>query len=120
MFQDELPSNPSYKLNLSLVYGGRVPFFFDGNNREKGGFTIPPYRRVDIGFSKVLVETGSHKRPTWMKNAESLWMSLEVFNLLQVNNTISYVLVKDFQNNVFGVPNYLTGRRLNLRFILKV
>jgi hypothetical protein len=66
------------------------------------------------------VEKGSSKRPKWMNNAESLWMSLEVFNLLQVNNTISYVLVKDFQNNVYGVPNYLTGRRINLRFILKI
>lgn len=120
LFQDELPNNPSYKMNLSLVYGGRVPFFYDAKNRHKEGFTIPPYRRVDIGFSKVLIESGSNRRTNWLRNAESLWVSLEVFNLLQVNNTISYVLVKDFQNNVYGVPNYLTGRRLNLRFILRI
>ncbi len=120
MFQDELPQNPSYKMNLSLVYGSRVPFFFDGNNRHKEGFTIPAYRRVDIGFSKVLIDQDTKKRPEWLKDANSLWMSLEIFNLLQVNNTISYVLVKDFSNNVYGVPNYLTGRRLNLRFILKI
>jgi hypothetical protein len=120
LFQDELPQNPSYKLNLALVYGSNVPFYFDANNREKAGFQIPAYRRVDIGFSKVLIDTDTENRPRWLKNANSLWMSLEVFNLLQVDNTISFVLVKDFQNNVFGVPNYLTGRRLNLRFILKV
>jgi hypothetical protein len=120
LFQDELPQNPSYKLNLSLVYGSKLPFFFDANNRHLEGFSIPAYRRVDIGFSKVLIDSETENRPTWLKNANSLWMSLEIFNLLQVNNTISYVLVKDFSNNVYGVPNYLTGRRLNLRFILKI
>jgi hypothetical protein len=49
-----------------------------------------------------------------------MWASIEVFNLLQVDNTISYVLIKDFSNTVYGVPNYLTGRRVNLRFILKI
>lgn len=120
LFQDELPQNPSYKLNLSLIYGTNVPFYFDANNREKPGFQIPAYRRVDIGFSKVLIDGDTENRRNWLKNASSLWMSLEVFNLLQVDNTISFLLVKDFQNNVFGVPNYLTGRRLNLRFILKI
>lgn len=120
LFQDELPSNPSYKMNLSLIYGTKMPFFFDAENRQQPGFNIPAYRRVDIGFSKVLLDEHSAKRPNWLKNAESLWVSLEVFNLLQVNNTISYILIKDFSNIVYGVPNYLTGRRINLRFILKV
>jgi hypothetical protein len=120
LFQDELPSNPSYKVNLSLIYGTKMPFFYDAVNREKEGFTIPAYRRVDIGFSKVLFDANSEKRPSWLKNANSMWASLEVFNLLQVDNTISYLLIKDFTNTVYGVPNYLTGRRINLRFILKI
>ena len=120
LFQDELPNNPSYKMNLGLVFGSKMPFFFDAENRQKEGFLIPAYRRVDIGFSKVLMDSESEHRPKWLRNSESLWVSLEVFNLLQVNNTISYVLIKDFTNTVYGVPNYLTGRRLNLRFILKV
>jgi hypothetical protein len=120
LFQDELPSNPSYKVNLSLIYGTKMPFFFDAENRQNEGFTIPAYRRVDIGFSKVLFDAKSEKRPKWLKNANSMWASLEIFNLLQVDNTISYVLIKDFSNTVYGVPNYLTGRRVNLRFILKI
>ncbi len=120
MFQDELPSNPSYKLNLSLVYGSKMPFFFNAENRQNPGFKIPAYRRVDIGFSKILLDKTSKRRSSKFKNIESLWASIEVFNLLQVNNTISYVLVKDFSNNVYGVPNFLTGRRLNFRFILKI
>jgi hypothetical protein len=66
------------------------------------------------------MDSKSEKRPKWLKSSESLWVSLEIFNLLQVNNTISYILVKDFSNTVYGVPNYLTGRRINLRFILKI
>ncbi len=120
MFQDELPSNPSYKLNLSLIYGSKMPFFFNAENRQNPGFKIPAYRRVDIGFSKILLDKTSKRRSSKFKNIESLWASIEVFNLLQVNNTISYVLVKDFSNNVYGVPNFLTGRRLNFRFILKI
>ena len=120
MFQDELPSNPSYKLNLSLIYGSKLPFFFDSNNRQNPGFKIPAYRRVDIGFSKIIIDSDTKRRSSQFKKIESLWASLEVFNLLQVNNTISYVLVKDFSNNVYGVPNFLTGRRLNFRLILKI
>jgi len=120
MFQDELPSNPSYKLNLSLIYGSKMPFFFNAENRQNPGFKIPAYRRVDIGFSKILLDKTSKRSSMKFKNIKSLWASVEVFNLLQVNNTISYVLVKDFSNNVYGVPNFLTGRRLNFRFILKI
>lgn len=120
LFQDELPNNPSYKMNLNLVFGSNVPYYFDSKRRHQPGFEIAPYRRVDIGFSKVLIDANSNYRPNWLKSAESLWLSLEIFNLLQVNNTISYSLVKDFSNNIYGIPNYLTGRRVNLRFILKI
>lgn len=120
LFQDELPSNPSYKMNLNLVFGSRMPYFFDPEAREKEGFTIPPYRRVDIGFSKEVYNGSEGNRPSWLTNTNSLWISLEVFNLLQVNNTISYSLIKDFANNIYGVPNYLTGRRVNLRLVLKI
>jgi hypothetical protein len=120
MFQDELPSNPSYKMNLNVVFGSRIPYYFDQNDRTADGFRIPPYRRVDIGFSKEVFAGKRGYRPSYLKGAESLWLSLEVFNLLEVSNTISYTLLKDFSNNIYGVPNYLTGRRINLRLILKL
>ncbi|MGB0851616.1 MAG: hypothetical protein ACPGTP_10225, partial [Bacteroidia bacterium] len=41
LFQDELPSNPSYKMNLGVVYGTKMPFFFDAENRQNEGFKIP-------------------------------------------------------------------------------
>ncbi|MFM9945716.1 MAG: TonB-dependent receptor plug domain-containing protein, partial [Bacteroidia bacterium] len=120
LFADELPIDKTYKMNLGLVFGSRVPYYFDGNNRYiKTPNTIPPYRRVDIGFSKEIIG-GLAKPSQKFKRIESLWASVEVFNLLEFNNTVSYIWVKDVSNRTYGVPNYLTGRRLNIKFILKI
>jgi len=44
-----------------------------------------------------------------------MWLSLEVFNLLNINNTISYFWVASTYGDMFAVPNYLTGRKANLK-----
>ena len=49
----------------------------------------------------------------------SAWISAEVFNLLDINNTISYLWVSDVGGRQFAVPNYLTRRQLNLKFIFR-
>lgn len=119
LFADQLKIDKTYKMHLGLVYGGRVPYYFDGAKRyNKVANTIPPYRRVDIGFSKEIIGEETKKQDKW-KHIETLWASVEIFNMLQFNNTISYIWVKDINNITYGVPNYLTGRRLNIRFILK-
>lgn len=119
LFADELPMDKTYKMHLGLVFGGRVPYYFNGNNRyTKTPNTIPPYRRVDIGFSKEVIG-GQAKKSEKYKHIESLWTSVEIFNLLEFNNTVSYIWVKDISNRTYGVPNYLTGRRLNIKFIIK-
>jgi hypothetical protein len=51
-----------------------------------------------------------------LKKLQESWISVEIFNILGINNVISYNWVKDIENNVYGVPEYLTGRRLNIRF----
>ncbi len=42
------------------------------------------------------------------RNFENIWATLEVFNLIDRDNTISYMLIKDFSNTVFAMPNRLT------------
>jgi hypothetical protein len=79
---------------------------------------MPSYRRVDIGFSKQLKAEGENK-PKLLKHFTSSWISFEVFNLLQTNNTISYLWIKDFENRSYAVPNFLTSRRLNLKLIME-
>lgn len=113
LFQDELPIDTTFKMQLNLVIGSKMPYYFNGPFRYNEVYTLPAYRRVDIGFSKEV------KRFTKADDGrfESLWLSLEIFNILQVNNVASYVWVKDLNNNLYGVPSYLTGRRLNLKVI---
>lgn len=43
-------------------------------------------------------------------------MSFEVFNLMKVSNEASNTWIKTIYNTQYAIPNYLTGRRLNLRF----
>lgn len=120
LFADELNIDKTYKMHLGLVFGSRLPYYFNGENRYTSlPNTIPPYRRVDIGFSKEII--GGFAKPSEKWNRiETLWLSFEIFNLLQFNNTVSYIWVKDINNLTYGVPNYLTGRRINLRMILKL
>lgn len=116
LFQDELRKNPDYKMHLRLVFGSGVPYYFTGDVRYQEGFTIPPYRRVDLGFSKI-VASSDEDRSRWY---DQLWLSVEIFNLLQVNNTVSYLWIKDINNNTYGIPNFLTGRRLNFRLTIEI
>ena len=80
---------------------------------------IPSYRRVDIGFSAVIKDSNKKSKIKLFNKLDSFWISLEVFNLLDINNTNSYIWVSDINNRQFAVPNYLTSRQLNLKLILK-
>ena len=117
-FQDFLPRFPTFKMHLTLIFGSGLPYGPPGNNRYKDTLRILPYKRVDIGFSKLLKSEKSKLKPkNIFNNFKSIWISLEVFNLLQVNNTISHIWVTDVNNRQYAVPNYLTPRQLNLKLI---
>lgn len=116
-FQDYLPKNPNYKMTLNLVFGSGLPFGVPDQKRFNDVNRMPSYRRVDIGFSKVLIKEDETDRDNFFKkNIQSAWIALEVFNLLGVNNTIGYIWVEDVEARRYAVPNYLTARRLNVKF----
>lgn len=120
-FQDYLPKNPAYKVYLNFLFGTGLPFGPPGNDRYKDVLRIPPYRRVDIGFSKQIIGDDV-KRPPKIKllhKFSEVWVNLEVYNLLQVNNTVSYIWVEDVTGREYAVPNYLTSRQLNGRLTFK-
>lgn len=118
-FQDYLPRLPTYKVHLNLHFGSRLPFGPPDHNRYKDTLRIPPYRRVDIGFSKQIFGKKGTGSQRVLKYFNSIWLTLEVYNLLQVSNIASYIWVKDINNTQYAVPNYLTGRQLNGRLIIK-
>ncbi len=112
--------NPTYTMQLSLLFGTGLPFGPPKSERYEATFRMPPYRRVDIGFAKILVSAHQIKTQNWMKYFEKLWVGIEVFNLLDVNNTVSYQWISDIRGHEYAVPNYLTSRRLNLKLIATI
>lgn len=118
-FQDYLPGNPTYKMQLSGFYGAGLPTGPPDGERYEDVFRMPPYRRIDLGFSKVFISQAKPVNRDFLRNLSDLWLSLEVFNLLNINNTISYFWVSSLQGDQFAVPNYLTGRKINLKLTVK-
>lgn len=117
-FQDFLPRNPSYKVNLALIYGSGLPVSPPTAQKLANPIYMAPYRRVDIGFSKELIGTeSSFGENNPLRHLRSMWITAEVFNLLEINNTISYLWIRDVSNNYFAIPNYLTSRLINIKLI---
>jgi len=119
-FQDFLPRNPSYKVQVGFIFGTGLPFGPPTYERQRDTLRMPAYRRVDIGFSKQLIsETSSLSDRNPLKHFNNMWISAEVFNLLEMNNTISYLWIRDVENRLFAVPNYLTSRLINVKLVAR-
>ncbi len=120
-FQDYLATNKNFKVYLNTLYGTNLPYNIPGNVRYRNALRIEPYIRVDIGFSALLLdgEKTARRSRSPFRNFENIWASLEVFNLIDRPNTISYLLVKDFANNIFTLPNRLTPRLINFKIVAR-
>ncbi len=117
LFQDHLPNNPSVRMFLNLVFGSGLPFGPPGSLEYRALRTSPFYRRVDLGFSKLI--TFGDKSTRVGKHIESVWLGAEILNIIGANNVISYQWIKDLDNRNYAVPNTLSARYLNLRMITK-
>lgn len=120
-FQDYLPRWPSYKVYLSIHYGSKLPVSIPMGKRWDEVYRIlPSYKRVDVGFSKMLKGSGDVLSGSFFNNFKEIWFSAEIFNVIGINNTASYLWVKTVSNmdkipGYFAVPNYLTSRRFNVK-----
>jgi hypothetical protein len=120
-FQDYLTTNKNFKVYLSTLYGSNLPYNIPNSVKYRNALIIEPYIRVDIGFSALLLDADRSNRRSKnpFRNFENIWASLEIFNLIDRPNTISYLLVKDFANNIFTIPNRLTPRLVNFKIIAR-
>ena len=101
--EDHLPGQPQNRVYLVTNVTGGFPFGLPLENPKP--FKAPPYRRMDLGFERVL--------PTWRGISPRL--ALEVYNLLEIRNTASYFWVMDISTaSYYAVPNYLTNRLINI------
>lgn len=128
-FQDEMPRWPALKVHLSLLYGSGLPYGAPSSPKYQHVFRMPSYRRLDVGFSYNVIEQGKLRRKGdlvkipdthLLKGFHAFAFRMEVFNLLKIENTISYFWVNDISGNEFGVPNFLTSRLVNFKIIGRI
>lgn len=113
-FQDHIPGVPSAKVFLNGIVGTGLPFGPPNVLESRGALNAPAYRRVDIGFSKVyLLDNQGLVGSTF----DNISVGLEVLNLLGVDNTLSYLWIKDVFNTQFAIPQTLSARFFNLRIV---
>ena len=118
-FQDYFPGYKRVKLNLKGVLSGGLPQTIPGKGYEAGYFRTPAYKRVDIGLSYQLAGgTDAIMDRGFFRHLKNIWLGLDVFNILDIKNVSSYYWITDVYNVQYAVPNYLTGRQLNVRLIV--
>ncbi len=113
LFQDYIPKFPQYKFHLRFIWSDGLPYGSPRNLQTRAMLRSTPYRRLDIGASRVI----GQKSDKWFKtkHLESIWINLEIFNLIGFNNVNSYFWVTDATGNQWASPNYLTGRMYNVK-----
>lgn len=118
-FQDYFPGYKRVKLNLKGVLSGGLPVTAPRTGYEDGYFRMPSYKRVDLGFSYQLAGgTDAIMDRGFFRNLKNIWLGLDIFNLFDIKNTSSYYWITNIDNNQYAIPNYLTGRQLNVRLIV--
>ena len=119
-FQDYIPNFPTWRVNMTLTFGMGLPKNDNNSDFYSPSSRYPAYRRVDIGFSKQLIsEASSFSKGNPLRYVKNMFVSVDVFNLLDIPNVISYTWVKYIDNYYYGVPNYLTPRYVNVKLVME-
>ena len=105
-FTDYFPGTERWKMTLKLAYADGLPFGAPHQGLEEQTFRAPAYKRADIGMSYRIVKDG--------KSLKNLWFGVDCLNLFGISNVSSYYWVTDVTNRQWAVPNYLTGRQINI------
>ncbi|KAB8152920.1 TonB-dependent receptor plug domain-containing protein [Kordia sp. TARA_039_SRF] len=123
LFQDYMRKIPNLKLYLNLTYNtglpGGSPSYADPYLFQS---ELPDYKRVDVGFSYVLVDKDKQfDKGHWLSSFKDASIGFEIFNVFDTFNTITNTWVRDvYTKRQFGIPNFLTGRvfnvKMNVRF----
>jgi len=121
LFQDYVPNLPDLKVYLNLVYNTGVPggspsysdvYQFQNRLRD--------YKRADLGLSYIFTDTNKPHTKGWLSNFKELSAGLELFNMFDIQNSITNTWVRDvYSKTQFGIPNFMTGRVLNFKIGMK-
>ena len=121
LFQDYVKVVPNLKGYLNLQYNtglpGGSPSYADPYNFQE---RLPDYKRVDLGVSYVLIDATRLKEEGVFKYFKELTLGAEIFNIFDVQNSISNTFVRDVYTKVqYSIPNYLSPRVFNVRLTAK-
>lgn len=117
-FTDYFPNNPRFKFSLKGVLSDGLPTTAPNRTRADGYFRQPAYKRLDAGLSYELVGKDHKPHDGFLSKFKSIWLGIDVFNLMDISNVSSYYWVTDVNNFQYAVPNYLTRRQINARVTL--
>ena len=114
LFQDYIPQLPQLKFHLRMQFAEGQPYYAPRNNQAWG--RMPVYKRIDLGATYLFnAQTAKFMRKPSAKHVKQWAIQFEVFNLVGWRNVNSYFWVADAYGNQWASPNYLTGRRYNLK-----
>ncbi|XOL42310.1 hypothetical protein KCTC32420_02700 [Aequorivita nionensis] len=121
LFQDYVKVIPSLKMYLNLTYNtglpGGSPSYADPYRYQT---RLPDYKRADLGVSYVIVDDTKLRDSGWLKPFKELSIGAEIFNIFDVQNSITNTFVRDVYTKVqYAIPNYLTPRVFNVRLTAK-
>ncbi|MGZ5192626.1 MAG: TonB-dependent receptor plug domain-containing protein [Kaistella sp.] len=131
-YQDYMPKFPSMRVNLTLTYANGLPsgtpISLDENGRPDFEApynyqrTLPSYKRVDIGLSKVFIDQKDNKvNSGFWSNFNELILGVQIFNAFNISNTVANQWVNDVSSGYnYPVPVRLTGRFFNVKLEFKL
>jgi len=117
LFQDYMPKIPDMKMYLNLVYNtgvpGGSPSYADPYEYQN---RLRDYKRADLGISYVIVDQNKIYKQGWKSKFKELSLGFEIFNIFDVQNTITNTWVRDvYSKRQYAIPNYLSPRVFNVR-----
>jgi len=121
LFQDYMPTIPDMKMYLNLVYNtgvpGGSPSYADPYEYQN---RLRDYKRADLGISYLLVDQNKTYKNSWKSKFKELSFGFEIFNIFDVQNTITNTWVRDvYSKRQYAIPNYLSPRVFNVRVTAK-
>lgn len=112
-FTDYFPGTTRWKMSLKLALADGLPFSTPHRELESNVFRAPAYKRADVGLNyRIIDNSDRHKKRNPIRN---LWVGAECLNLFGINNVNSYYWITDVTGQQYAVPNYLTGRQINVK-----
>ena len=113
--QDNVPDMPWWRMSLNLVFATGTPITSPFGNNGGDELRLPAYYRLDWGNTIRLSQFEKLKNKIIFRLVDDIQVGIEVFNLFNFRNVVSYLWVADIDNLPRRVPNYLTARQLNIK-----